>query len=234
MEELRQKYRNVLKPLEPGLTEIRTEPQFGIGQRALLVQTPAGNVLWDCVSLVDDETVAAIEVLGGISYLTMSHPHMHGSLIQWSHAFGNTPIRLHTSIEKWVMRPDPVIEYWYEDSHVLNEFVTLHRAGGHFTGSTLLHWHNGAEGRGVLLTSDTMHVTYDRKHVTFMRSYPNYIPLAPDVVDQIVQTVDPLDFDRVYSHFPRLVIKENAKEAVRRSAERFKAAMGVGAPVEAI
>ena len=112
MEELRQDYHNVLKPLEPGLTEIRTEPQFGIGQRALLVQTPAGNVLWDCVSLIDDETVAAIEALGGISYLAMSHPHMHGSLIQWSHAFGNAPIRLHTSIEKWVMRPDPVIEYW--------------------------------------------------------------------------------------------------------------------------
>ena len=84
----------------------------------------------------------------------------------------------------------------------LNEFVTLHRAGGHFTGSTVLHWHNGAEGRGVLLTSDTMHVTYDRKHVTFMRSYPNYIPLAPDVVDQIVQTVEPLDFDRSTAIFP--------------------------------
>jgi len=132
------------------------------------------------------------------------------------------------------MRPDPVIEYWHEDAHALNEFVTLHRAGGHFTGSALLHWHNGAEGRGVLLTSDTMHVTYDRKHVTFMHSFPNYIPLAPDVVDQIVQTVEPLDFDRIYSHFPRLVIKENAKEAVRLSAERFKAAIGAGVSAEAL
>ena len=45
------------------------------------------------------------------------------------------------------------------------------------------------------------------------------------VIDQIVQTVEPLHFDRIYSHFPRLVIKEEAKKAVRRSAERYKAAL---------
>ena len=51
------------------MTEILTEPRFGIGQRALLVETPDGNVLWDCVSLIDDETVAAIEARGGIAGL---------------------------------------------------------------------------------------------------------------------------------------------------------------------
>ena len=232
MDELKAGHRNVLTTLEPGLTEILTEPRLGIGQRALLVETPAGNVLWDCVSLIDDETVSAIEALGGISYLAMSHPHMHGSLVQWSHAFGNAPIRLHASNEKWVVRPDPAIEYWSNDSHSLNEFVTLHRTGGHFRGSTLLHWNAGADGRGVLLTSDTMHVVWDLRHVSFMRSYPNYVPLPAEAVDRIVRSVEPLAFDRVYSHFARLVISEDAKGAVRRSAERYKAAINGGAYAE--
>jgi glyoxylase-like metal-dependent hydrolase (beta-lactamase superfamily II) len=234
MDELKDEHRNVLKTLEPGLTEILTEPKVGIGQRALLVQTPKGNVLWDCISLIDDETVSAIEALGGVAFLAMSHPHMHGSLVEWSHAFGNAPIRLHESVKQWVARPDPAIEYWSGDSLSLNEFVTLHRTGGHFTGSTLLQWSTGAEGRGVLLTSDTMHVVWDLKHVTFMRSYPNYIPLPAETVDQIARAVEPLKFDRIYSHFAGLVIDKDAKGAVRRSADRYKAAIGAGAGVLAV
>jgi glyoxylase-like metal-dependent hydrolase (beta-lactamase superfamily II) len=192
----------------------------------LLVQTPDGNVLWDCVSLIDETTIKAIEALGGISSLAMSHPHMFGSMVEWSHAFGDAPIRLHAANERWVMRPDPVIELWDGESHRLEQGVTLYRCGGHFTGSTVLHWPGGAEGRGVLLSSDTLHVTPDRQHVSFMYSYPNYIPLSAPVVEEIVQKVAPLRFDRMYSHFSGLVISEDAKGAVQRSVERYKKAIG--------
>ena len=205
---------------------ILTEPRFGIGQRALLVETPDGNVLWDCVSLIDDETVAAIEARGGITGLAMSHPHMYGNMVEWSHAFGNAPIHLHASNERWVMRPDPVIRYWNSDTHQVNERIALYRSGGHYTGSTVLYWAQGAEGRGVLLTSDSMHVTYDRRHVSFMYSYPNYIPLSASAVDGIVECVASLEFDRIYSHMAGLVIKNDAKAAVQRSAERYKKAIG--------
>ena len=225
-DELKGERHNVLKTLEPGLTEIVTEPRFGIGQRALLVETPEGNVLWDCVSLIDDSTIAAIEALGGISSLAMSHPHMDGSMVEWSHAFGNAPIRLHASHEQWVMRPDPVIEYWDGESDRLNQEITLYRCGGHYTDSTVLHWSAGAEGLGVLLTSDTMHVTSDRRHVSFMYSYPNYIPLSGPAIDSIVEKVAPLKYDRIYSHFRNLVIGTDAKTAVQRSVERYKEAVG--------
>ncbi len=223
---LQEKHHNVIKPLEPGLTEIRTEPKFGIGQRALLVQTPKGNVLWDCVSLIDAETIAALETQGGISALAMSHPHMFGSMVEWSHSFGNAPIYLHADYERWVQRPDPVIKFWDGESHVLAEGVSVHRCGGHFKGASVLLWPDGAEGRGVLLSSDTLHVTADRRHVSFMYSYPNYIPLSAAAVDRIVNAVIPLEFDRIYSHFPNLVIPADGKEAVRRSAERYKRAIG--------
>lgn len=36
---------------------ISTEPKFGIGQRAILLQTEHGNVLWDLIALLDQETV---------------------------------------------------------------------------------------------------------------------------------------------------------------------------------
>ncbi len=226
LEELRSEHRNLVRPLEPGLSEIATEPKFGIGQRALLLQTPRGNVLWDCVSLIDDPTVEAIEALGGISALAMSHPHMFGSMVEWSHAFGDAPIHLHADYKRWVQRPDPVIRFWEGDSLALDEGVSLHRCGGHFTSSTVLLWPEGAEGRGVLLSTDTLHVTPDRRHVSFMYSYPNYIPLSAPTIDRIVAAVRPLRFDRMYSHFFNLDIRSDAKAAIERSVARYKRAIG--------
>jgi glyoxylase-like metal-dependent hydrolase (beta-lactamase superfamily II) len=226
LEELQRDHHNVMGVKEPGLTEIRTEPKVAIGQRALLVQTPKGNVLWDCVSLIDQATVEAVEALGGISALAMSHPHMFGSMVEWSHAFGKAPIYLHSDYKRWIQRPDPVVEFWEGESRDLDEGLTLHRCGGHFKGSTVLLWPEGAEGRGVLLSSDTLYVTPDRRHVAFMYSYPNYIPLGADAVDRIVDTVMPLKFDRMYSHFHYREIESGARAAVQRSVERYKRAIG--------
>jgi glyoxylase-like metal-dependent hydrolase (beta-lactamase superfamily II) len=225
LEDLARDHHNIIREVEPGLIGIRTEPQVGIGQRALLVQSPDGNVLWDCISLIDAATVAAVEALGGLSSITVSHPHMFGSMVDWSHAFGDVPIHLHASYRRWTMRPDPAIRYFDGDTLALGAGLTLIRCGGHFTGSTVLHWADGAEGRGALLACDTIFVTKDRRHVTFMRSIPNYIPVSAQTVDSIVTALDPYDYDRIYSQFDGLEILSGGREAVARSAERYKQAI---------
>lgn len=226
--ELAREHRNVFRPLEPGLTGIGTEPRFAIGQRALLVQTPKGNVLWDCLSLIDAATRKAVEGLGGIASLALSHPHLFGSMVEWSRAFGHAPIYLHADHRPWVQRSDPVIQFWEGETLELEQGLTLQRCGGHFEGSTVLLWPEGASGRGVLLTGDTLYVAPDRQHVSFMYSYPNYIPLSATAVDRIVESLRPLRFDRLYGHFFGLEIEADAKRVVRTSAERYKRAIGSG------
>ena len=226
LDELARGHRNVLKLLERGLIGIATEPRFAIGQRALHVQAPKGNVMWDCVSLIDDATIESVKSLGGISSLAMSHPHLVGSMVEWSHAFGNAPIYLHSDHKPWIQRSDPVIEFWQGETLELKEGLSLHRCGGHFEGSTVLLWPEGADGRGVLLSGDTMYVTPDRQHVSFMYSYPNFIPLSATAVDRIIQTVTPLRYDRIYGHFFDLEIEAGAKRIVQESGLRYKRAMG--------
>lgn len=226
---LAREHHNVFRPLERGLTGIGTEPRFAIGQRALLLKASKGNVLWDCVSLIDDATIEAVERLGGISSLAMSHPHLVGSMVEWSHAFGHAPIHLHADHRPWIQRPDPVIHYWEGEALELDEGPALHRCGGHFEGSTVLLWPEGADGQGALLSGDTMYVAPDRRHVSFMYSYPNFIPLPAPAVDRIVEVVMPLKFDRIYGHFFDLEIESGAKRVVQRSADRYKGAIGSGA-----
>jgi glyoxylase-like metal-dependent hydrolase (beta-lactamase superfamily II) len=147
-------------------------------------------------------------------------------MVEWSHAFGDAPIYLHADHKPWTQRPDPAIKFWEGETLELKEGISLHRCGGHFEGSTVLLWPDGADGKGALLTGDTMYVAPDRQHVSFMYSYPNFIPLSASVVDNIVDKVMPLKFDRIYGHFFGLEIVADAKSVVQRSAERYKRAIG--------
>ncbi|MCB8965803.1 MAG: MBL fold metallo-hydrolase [Ardenticatenaceae bacterium] len=218
--DLQADHHNIIKTEEPDLTGIGTQPGFAIGQRALLVQTPEGNLLWDCISLIDEATVTAVHALGGIRAVAISHPHFYSSMIEWSRAFA-VPIYLHAADRQWVMRPDAAVEFWDGATKPLWSGMTLIRGGGHFEGSTVLHWPAGADGKGVLLTGDTLQVVSDRRYVSFMYSYPNLVPLPARVVRRIVAAVEPYAYDRIYSGWWDRVVVAEAKTAVSRSADRY-------------
>lgn len=223
LEALAADHRNRIEDEAAGLTGIGPEPAFAIGQRALLVRTESGNVLWDCVPLIDARTVERVERAGGIRAIAISHPHFYASMVEWSRAFGGVPVHLHAADREWVMRPDPAVVHWDGDRLDLGGGVSLVRLGGHFPGGTVLHWTGGADGRGALLSGDILQVTQDRRHVSFMYSYPNYIPLGGEEVRRIAAAVDALDFDDVYGAWWRRNVIGGAKEAVRRSAARYLA-----------
>ena len=224
LEELRAQHRNVWQKYEPGLLGVGTTPEFAIGQRALLLRTGEGNFLWDCITLLDEATVELIYSLGGLSAIAISHPHYYTTVVEWSRAFGNAPIHLHAADREWVMRPDGAIRFWDGEENELAPGITLHRCGGHFSGGTVLHWRDGGEGRGVLLTGDILQVTPDEM-VSFMFSYPNLIPLPARAVETIAQTVAPLSFDRIYGAFWERVIQSNAHQIAQHSAARYLAAI---------
>jgi hypothetical protein len=209
-----------LREQEPALTGIGIEPSLGIGQRALLVQTPGGNFLWDCVGFIDDAAVDAVRAKGGIAGIAMSHPHFYGVMVEWSQAFDGAPIHIPEADLEWVQRPDAAVRPWSGSLEVLPG-VTLVQCGGHFDGSAVLHWADGAEGRGALLVGDTMTVVMDVRYVSFMRSYPNHIPLPAPEVRKIVDAVRPYRFERVYGGWWDRVMATGGLDAVERSAQRY-------------
>jgi glyoxylase-like metal-dependent hydrolase (beta-lactamase superfamily II) len=200
-------------------------PDFAIGQRALLVQTPGGNVLWDCISLIDPATVDLLNGLGGVAAIAISHPHYYTSMVEWSHAFGRVPIYLHAADRVWVQRPDPVIEFWSGSTQSLGDGLMLIHCGGHFAGGTVLHWASGSEGRGALLTGDILQVTADRMFVSFMRSYPNMIPLSRKALESVAAAIQSFPYERLYGAFWDRQIESDARAAVARSVERYVAAI---------
>jgi glyoxylase-like metal-dependent hydrolase (beta-lactamase superfamily II) len=208
-----------------GIPGIGVEPNFAIGQRALLVREADGCVLWDCVPLLTPEAADYIRSLGGLKAIAVSHPHYYGAIADWSEAFGGAPIYLHHDDRAWITRPHRSIVLWTGESHVLSPDVLLVRAGGHFAGGTVLHWRAGADGRGALLTGDVAMVAMDRRSLSFMYSYPNYIPLNAAAIRRIADAIAPLSFDRIYGAWWGRNIATDAKSAFAASVRRYLAAI---------
>ncbi len=227
LEQLRAGHHNTFRELAPGITAIVTEPGFAIGQQAHLIQTAAGNVLWDCIALLDDATVGRIQELGGLQAIALSHPHYYTTINEWSQAFGGVPIFIHRDDQEWVMEPGDAITFW--DGETLDMLpgsgLTLIRCGGHFPGAAVLHWSAALDGAGALFSGDTIQVAPDSRWVSFMYSYPNMIPLNAGQVQRAVEAVQPFRFERVYGAFGG-VVQSDGSGAVQRSAERYIRAIG--------
>ena len=224
MGQLRDEHRADIRVQEPSLVGIGMQPSFAIGQRALLVQAPTGNVLWDCIPLLDDEIEREVRSLGGIEAIAISHPHYYSSMVEWAQAF-DARVYVHEADGDWVMRADSHVELWDGETLELGAGLTLLRLGGHFAGGAVLHWSAGRGGRGVLLSGDIVQVVADRRWVSFMRSYPNLIPLSGTEVRRIAAALEPYEFERLYGAWFGRVVERDAKAAVRRSADRYLRAL---------
>ena len=220
LQTLAQSHMNALHEYDGGIIGIGTQPSFAIGQRALLVRTPGGNVLWDCIATLDAATVTAIKALGGIKAMAISHPHFYTTMGEWARAF-DCPIHLNAADKDWIMNPNPAVKLWNGDTFKLWDGVTLVRCGGHFPGGTVLHWAGGAGGRGVVCAGDILTVVTDRKWFSFMRSYPNFIPLSQREVEHIGAALKPFKFDAVYGHYFDRVIAKDAKQVLEKSVARY-------------
>lgn len=190
----------------------------GIEQQALLIQTDAGNLMFDVPGMIDDESIAKVRELGGIAAIVASHPHMYGAQSAWSEAFDDAPIWIAQADEHWLGLRTPAMVTWSEPFEVLPGIV-LDQVGGHFPGSTVAVWSAGADGRGVLLAGDAIFPVADG-NVTFLRSYPNRIPMSANVVERIAAQVDRYEFDVLFNNFGGSV-DANARAVVNHSASRY-------------
>jgi hypothetical protein len=204
----------------PGVIGIGAAPATAIGQRALLVRAPGGNVLWDMITYIDDDLIARVTDLGGISAIAISHPHYYGTMIDWAHAF-DAPVFIHADDRQWIARPDEAVVLWEGDVQLIGEGLTLINAGVHFDGGQVLHWADGGDGNGALFSGDILQVVQDRRWVSFMYSYPNLIPERPRTIRRALSLLEPYAFDRVYGAWWQRVVYSNGHAAIQRSADRY-------------
>lgn len=205
--------------LQATIYDLRITPAFAIAQKAHLVLSSSGNILWDCIPFIDDQTIAYIRSLGGIRAIAISHPHYYSLMQEWATAF-DCPIYLHEADKEWIKDPGGYIELWNGSKKELWDHISIVHVGGHFAGSTVLHLPDHGKA-GSLLTGDSIYIGPSRKHMAFMYSYPNHIPLPVKDIAYIREQVQPLAFDAMYGAFEWMNISEGAKQLFDKSVCRY-------------
>ncbi|KAH7086680.1 hypothetical protein FB567DRAFT_496128 [Paraphoma chrysanthemicola] len=225
------------KPLSPSelpaslASSSTTRKQLGIGERAILIQTTQGNVLWDLIAFIDPATIDFINSKGGLKAIVISHPHFYTTHLEWARIF-KCPIYVSKDDAEWLNREDTVgVRKWISGSQEIGEVqgeVRAIQCGGHFDGSLVLLW----EKEKRLFIADTMMSVpsgfYHKNRLpgtvsySFQWSYPNLIPLPPAKIHGIWNAIKPYEFDTTYGAFPgQNVTRPDLKKQVLESMKIF-------------
>jgi hypothetical protein len=145
LEKLQATHKNQFKQddKDSRIWSIFSTPQVAIGQRAIFIQTEAGNVLWDCISLLDQETIDFINSRGGLAAIAISHPHFYSTHLEWAREF-DCPVYLAHEDQEWLNREDTEGRRIFVEGETKTILpgVNLVKLGGHFPGSSVLHWND--------------------------------------------------------------------------------------------
>ena len=128
---------------EPGLVAIDTRPAVAIGQRALLVRTPAGNVMWDCITLLDEASVARVRELGGLAAIAISHPHFYATR-RLERGLRRLPGLHPRGRREWVQYPGPGLRLWEGEAVEVLPGADADQHRRPLRGVDVLHWAAGA------------------------------------------------------------------------------------------
>lgn len=219
-EKLHKEYCVKIGKVKENLYEFVSSPGFAIGQRALLVLSDKGNMLWDCMSVLDGPTIDFIAGKGGIAAIAISHPHYYGNMQKWAAVF-DCPIHLHKKDEKWIMEPSEKVRLWEGTEKTLWDGIKIINIGGHFPGSTILLVPQ-LSPKGTVLCGDTFFLSPSMEHFAVMYSYPNNIPLAISEIRKIKERMETVEFDSVHGFAGYQNLTGNAKRILIRSLDRYK------------
>lgn len=211
--------------LNEQLYALKITPDFAIAQRALLLISPGGNILWDCIPHLDKPTIDFINNLGGLKAIAFSHPHYYSNMNDWAAEF-DCPIYIHQNDAEWVPFKTGHTRLWDGNSIQLWDGINIVHIGGHFAGSCVLHVPE-LTTKGAMLCGDTFNIGRSRQHIAIMYSYPNIILLPRDEFAKAYKKASDIDFDTIYGAFENQDIEGNAMEIFETSMQRYKDSYGL-------
>ncbi|KAI3319261.1 beta-lactamase-like protein [Xylariaceae sp. AK1471] len=230
-------HKNIFTPVPADperLISIHTEPKVAIGQRAILIRTPHGNVLWDCITLLDNETIKKINELGGLKAIVISHPHYYSTHLEWARAF-DCPVYLAAEDKEWLAQLDSKHQVFVTETET-NVFGTkVLKLGGHFPGSLILLFDSRLLIADTLVTTPSGLGSWDTDAVgrtrerpqgmntfVFMWSIPNMVPLAPDEIERMWAILKKYEFSSTHGAFVGMDIVKTPREMKQRVLESMQ------------
>jgi hypothetical protein len=210
-----------INKIKDNLYEIDIIPMFAIGQRALLLLSESGNVLWDCIPMLDETTVDFIKSKGGLKAIAFSHPHYYSNMNEWAAVF-NCTVYIHENDAEYIMQNGEHIKLWKGEELELWDGIKIMLIGGHFAGSSILHV-PFLSNDGAILCGDTIFLSPSKRHFSVMRSYPNRMPLPLSEIRRIKERMEYIPMDTFYGYIKTQNLDTDVKQIFDESMNRYLA-----------
>ena len=186
--------------IEPGVWRFWNDPVNGIGPSSYLIQTPAGNMVFEGCPIFSEAALDHMEALGGVKILAASHPHGYGALWQIQDRW-DPELALHPGDLEWSAALQ--VSWPFDDHLEPLPGLELYCTAGHFAGHAVLF----ERARQILFCGDALKFELDpanpRRATTISthKAFVRGIPLTPNELRRYRDVFAPLDFIQTWTPF---------------------------------
>lgn len=191
----------------PGVWRYSIEPPLGISPSGYVIVRPEGNVGFEGAGWYSDGALDHIESLGGISYLSASHPHTYGALWRLVERF-EPEVVLHEGDLGWATAF--AVTWPFEGRLEIGSDVEMLHTGGHFDGHSMLC----LRSHGIVFAGDAIKLELADERtadgISTHKAFVRRVPLTFQEARRYRDVFASVEFSRAFTPFeqPENVGKE--------------------------
>lgn len=208
--EKRGEVRCVWREIDEGIWMFSNETPLGIGSSGYLIERETGNIAFESPGWWTQNAIEFIDQLGGLRFISSSHPHGFGAIYQLQENFPDATVAFQRDAVQFTKAL--AVNLVFDDVLAIDEAATLYHVGGHYEGQSVLHY----APRKILFCGDALKFDLDERGETVgiscHKAFHKQIPLSKKEIENYLRVIGSLDFRQACSPF------EHAADATTENA----------------
>lgn len=201
------------REIDVGIWMFSNETPLGIGSSGYVIARATGNIAFESPGWWTEEAIKFIDSIGGLRFVSSSHPHGFGAIYQLEEYFPGITIAFQREAVQFTKAL--MVNLVFDDVLAIDEAAMLYHVGGHYEGQSVLYY----EPRKILFCGDALKFDLDENGKTIgiscHKAFHKQIPLSKKEIENYLRVIGDIDFRQACSPF------EHAPEASTADAVRL-------------
>lgn len=213
--------------IDRGIWMFSNSPQIGIGSSGYLILGAEGNIAFEAAGWYTEAALNQIRELGGIRFLSASHPHGFGALWQLEKTFEPEFTVFQREAVQFTKALN--VNFVFDDELEINADSKLFHVGGHYEGQSVLFY----EPAKMLFCGDALKFETENGKTTAVschKAFHKQIPLSKQEIEKYRTVLSRLDFRQVCTPFEHCP-DASAADAMRLFDQELAAARTFTTPI---
>lgn len=187
------------REIDDGIWMFSNETPLGIGSSGYLIQRETGNIAFESPGWWTEKAIEQLDKLGGVKFISASHPHGFGAIYQLEENFPGATIAFQREAVQFTKAL--AVNLVFDELLAIDEATTLYHVGGHYEGQAVLHY----APRRILFCGDALKFDVDERGETVAischKAFHKQIPLSKKEIKKYWEVLSALDFKQVCTPF---------------------------------